>query len=65
MLCNNRVKEVRTQRGMTQEALALASGVTRQTIISIEKGKFIPSVKLALEIARALSVSLESIFWLE
>jgi putative transcriptional regulator len=65
MLCKNQVKEMRTQRGMTQETLALACGVTRQTIIAVEKGKFIPSVKLALEIARALSVSLEGLFWLE
>jgi putative transcriptional regulator len=63
--CKNKVKAIRTQRNLTQEELALACGVTRQTIISIEKEKFIPSVKLALEIASALSVSVEKLFWLE
>jgi len=40
-------------------------GVTRQTIIAIEKGKFVPSVKLALELAKALDQPLEEVFWLE
>ncbi len=61
---NNRLKELRLQRELTQEALARAVGTTRQTIIAIEKGKFIPSVKLALELARALHVPLEDVFWL-
>ena len=56
---------MRTQKSLTQEALALACGVTRQTIISIEKEKFIPSVKLAMEIAHTLSVSVDELFWLE
>jgi len=63
-LCN-RLKETRLQKQLTQEALADAVGVTRQTIIAIEKEKFVPSVKLALELARALRVSLEDLFWLE
>jgi putative transcriptional regulator len=61
----NRLKEIRQQRELTQEALAAKVGVTRQTIIAIEKGKFVPSVKLALELADALQVPLEEIFWLE
>ena len=65
MSMNNRLKEFRQQRDLTQEALAAAVGVSRQTIIAIEKSKFVPSVKLALELAAALGVSLEEIFWLE
>jgi putative transcriptional regulator len=63
-LCN-RVKETRLQRQHTQESLAAAVGVTRQTIIAIEKGRFGPSVRLALKLASALDVSLEEMFWLE
>ena len=62
-LCN-RLKEIRIQKGLTQEALAVSVGVTRQTIIAIEKSKFVPSVKLALELASALDTSLEDMFWL-
>ncbi len=63
-LCN-RLKEIRLQKGLTQESLANAAGVTRQTIIAIEKSKFAPSVKLALELASALHTPLEDVFWLE
>jgi putative transcriptional regulator len=63
-LCN-RLKEIRLQKQITQESLAGAVGVTRQSIIAIEQGKFSPSVKLALELAKALKVSLEDLFWLE
>jgi putative transcriptional regulator len=63
-LCN-RLKDVRLEKQFTQESLADTVGVTRQTIISIEKEKFVPSVKLALELAQALRVSLEDLFWLE
>ena len=62
---NNRLKELRQQRDLTQEALAAAVGVSRQTIIAIEKSKFVPSVKLALELAAALEVPLEEIFWID
>jgi putative transcriptional regulator len=63
-LCN-RLRERRLDKGFTQEYLADLAGVTRQTIISIEKGKFVPSVKLALQLASALNTSLENVFWLE
>lgn len=59
---NNKVNEYRTKRGMTQEALAAAVGVTRQTIISIEKGNYTPSVLLALKIAAVFAVPVEVIF---
>ncbi len=65
MELRNRLKDIRLQKQFTQESLADTIGVTRQTIISIEKEKFVPSVKLALELAHALCVSLEDLFWLE
>jgi putative transcriptional regulator len=65
MALNNRLKEVRQQNQFTQETLAQRVGVTRQTIIAIEKGKFVPSVKLALELAQALDRPLDEIFWLD
>jgi len=63
-LCN-RVRDIRHEKQLTQESLGDAVGVTRQSIIAIEKAKFVPSVKLALELAQALGVSLEELFWLE
>jgi putative transcriptional regulator len=50
---------------MTQQQLAKEVGVSRQTIIAIEKGKFNPSVRLALLIARVFDVSIEEIFYME
>ena len=49
---------------LSQEALAEAVGVTRQTILSIEKGKFVPSTLLALKLARFFNKSVEEIFYL-
>ncbi len=63
-LCN-RLKEIRLQKELTQESLANAVGVTRQTIIAVEKARFVPSVKLALELASALGTPLKDLFWLE
>jgi putative transcriptional regulator len=65
MNLHNRLKEIRVEKGLTQETLAKKVGVTRQTIIAIEKEKFVPSVKLALELAATLETSLDSIFWLD
>jgi DNA-binding XRE family transcriptional regulator len=65
MNLRNRLKEIRSARLMTQEALGMTVGVTRQTIIAIEKEHFVPSVKLSLELAYALGVQLEELFWLE
>jgi putative transcriptional regulator len=61
----NKLKEKRRERNLTQEALAEMVGVTRQTIIAVEKAKFVPSVKLALELAQALDVPFDNVFWLE
>lgn len=65
MKLENRLKEVRLKNNLTQEALADSVEVTRQTIIAIEKGKFGPTVSLALALARVLDVSVEELFWLE
>lgn len=59
---SNSVKEARSARGLTQEELARAAGVSRQTIISIEKGKYVPSVSLALKLATHFKVKVEDIF---
>ena len=64
-IVENKVNEYRTKKGMTQEELAVAVGVTRQTIISIEKGNYTPSVSLALRFAKVFKVSVENIFSLQ
>ena len=61
----NNLKDIRNQKNFTQEYLAGVAGVTRQTIIAIEKEKFVPSVKLALVLASALDAPFEKMFWLE
>ena len=58
----NSVYTLRTERGLTQEELAEKIGVTRQTVISIEKGNYTPSVMLALKIAKVFNVSVQDIF---
>jgi len=58
----NNVHDLRLKAGATQEELAHAVGVTRQTIIAIEKGNYTPSVSLALKIARFFRKSVENIF---
>ncbi|MDE5981553.1 MAG: helix-turn-helix transcriptional regulator [Duncaniella sp.] len=61
----NRIKVERAERDVTQQQLAEAVGVSRQTIVAIEKGKFLPSTPLAIKIARYFSKSVEDIFVLE
>lgn len=62
----NRIKELRFQHGqMSQQALADAVGVTRMTIYSIEKGKFLPSTLLAFKIAKVFSCGVEEVFSLD
>ena len=58
----NRIKERRTELGMSQEQLAQASGIGRSTISEIEAGKHAPTVDVALSIARALGKSVEELF---
>ena len=55
----------RREAGMTQEEAAKAVDVTRQTIIAIEKGNYVPSVLLALKIAKLFNVPVERIFYYE
>lgn len=61
----NEVYKYRKAMKLTQEDLAKMVGVTRQTIISIEQGKYIASLPLALKIARVFNVPVESIFFME
>jgi len=58
----NQVCELRNKRGITQEAFAEAVSVSRQTVIAIEKGKYTPSVHLALAIAQYFKLPVEKIF---
>lgn len=59
---NNRLEEIRKQRGMNQEELAKALEVSRQTIGSLENGRYNPSILLAFKIARFFGLSIEEIF---
>ncbi len=59
---NNRVRELREAKGLTQEQLAKKMGVSRQTIISIETGRYNPSLILAHRIAREFGKYIEDIF---
>ena len=65
MQVDNNVQLYRKKIGLTQEELAKQVGVTRQTIISMERGNYTPSVSLAFEIARALKTPVEKIFSLQ
>lgn len=58
----NRLEELRKRRGMKQEELAVALEVTRQTIGSLENGRYNPSILLAFKIARYFNMSIEEIF---
>lgn len=58
----NRLRELREWKGLTQEELAKVLGVTRQTIIAIEKGKYDPSLRLAFKIAKFFKVKIEDVF---
>lgn len=61
----NRVKELRIASGWTQEQLAAAAGVSRQSINSIERNRYVPSLELALTFARIFSCPTDQIFQLE
>lgn len=61
----NTLSDYRVKKNLTQEELAKVLGVTRQTIIAIEKGNYTPSVLLALKIAKFFKKPVESIFTLE
>ena len=62
----NRIRRLRFDHDeMTQEELAARAGCTRQTIIALEQGKYVPSIELAFRIARVFGVKLEEIFQYE
>jgi putative transcriptional regulator len=61
----NRVKELRDARGWTQQQLADAVGVSRQSINSIERNRYVPSLELALTFGRVFAVSTDDLFTLE
>jgi putative transcriptional regulator len=58
----NKIKVYRAMHDLTQEDLAKKIGVTRQTILAIEKGRYVPSLDLAFKIARNFGVNVEEIF---
>jgi len=62
----NRIRRLRFDHDeMTQEELANRAGCTRQTIIALEQGKYVPSLELAFKIARTFGVALEEVFQYE
>ena len=65
MAIRNRVKELRAERGWTQQQLAEAVGVSRQSINSIERERYVPSLELALIFARVFGRTTDEIFKLE
>ncbi len=63
---NNCIRDLRSdEEAMTQQALADEVGVTRQTIVALERGAYTPSLALALRIAQLFEKSVEEIFWLD
>lgn len=60
----NRIRELRAERQMTQQDLADAIGVTRQTVVAIERGGYVPSLALAMRISETFSQSVEAVFWI-
>lgn len=61
----NRIEEIRKERGVRQEKFARALGVSRQTISSLENGRYNPSILLAYKIARYFQMSIEEVFCLK
>ncbi len=63
---SNNIRRLRFEKGqMTQQQLADKAGVTRQTIIAIESGKYAPSLPLAFKIAQTFGISIEAVFQYE
>ncbi len=59
---NNRIEEIRKQKGINQDELAKNLGVSRQTISSLERGRYNPSITLAYKIAKLFELSIEDVF---
>jgi len=64
-MINNKLYDFRKKKGLSQEQLAEAVGVSRQTINAIERGRYLPSIHLALTLAKLFSEPVETIFFLE
>ena len=65
MLFKTRIKELRARYDLTQDDLAKAVGVRRETILYLEKGKYNPSLKLAYDIAKTLKTTIDDLFIFE
>jgi putative transcriptional regulator len=61
----NRLAELRTTKGWTQQQLADLVGVSRQTVISLERGRYNPSITLAFRLARTFEIQIEQVFQYE
>jgi len=61
-MIRNKVNELRVQAGLTQEELAQRLNVTRQTIISLEKNRYVPSLEMGFKVAKAFGRSVEEVF---
>lgn len=61
----NRIEEIRKQKNIRQEDFARALGVSRQTISSLETGRYNPSIQLAYKIARYFELTIEEVFFFE
>ena len=64
-IINTRIKELRARYNLTQDELADKVGVTRQTMLYLEKGKYNPSLVLAYKVAKALHSTIEEVFIIE
>jgi putative transcriptional regulator len=65
MILKNTLKEVRQKKCLTQEELGASVGVSRQTIISIERYRYKPTLELAMKIAEKLNIRIEKLFYFE
>ena len=65
MILKNNLKKVRKKKSLTQEELAANVGVSRQTIISIERYRYKPTLELALKLAQKLNIKIEKLFYFE
>ncbi len=63
MALTTKMREYRAKQNMTQDELAVLVGVRRETIINLEKGRYNPSLKLAMDIAKVFSCSVEDLFF--
>ncbi len=65
MILKNNLKEVRQKKSLTQEELGANVGVSRQTIISIERYRYKPTLELAMKLAENLNIKIEKLFYFE